>query len=290
MVVILQLIVRTNNYNLKDIVVRALTGIAFIGILISAISWNQYSTAALFFIFSCIGTYEFYRILMGKELSHNLRSGIVANIWVYLILAAVSIIDSIDLYYIALIIPLAVILILQELFAKDDIPYQNISSTLFALLYITVPFASLNYLSFNGDLYDKIGLSTNWNLLIGFFIILWTNDSMAYLTGRLIGRTKLFERVSPKKTWEGFVGGVAFAVVAGYLFGYFTDSSTFHWMIMAVIIGVFGTLGDLTESLLKRSGNVKDSGTIFPGHGGVLDRFDGILLSAPLIIVYLLYI
>lgn len=213
-----------------------------------------------------------------------------ANVWVYLVLSAVAIIDEVDVYYVALVIPMAIILILQELFSKDDIPYQNISSTLFALFYITMPFASLNYLSFNEDLYTKIGLSTNWNLLIGFFIILWTNDSMAYLTGRLIGRTKLFERVSPKKTWEGFFGGVGFAVLAGYLFGYFTESSTMHWMIMAVIIGVFGTLGDLSESLLKRSGDVKDSGTIFPGHGGVLDRFDGILLSAPLIIIYLLYI
>ncbi len=106
----------------------------------------------------------------------------------------------------------------------------------------------------------------------------------------MFGRTKLFERVSPKKTWEGFVGGVAFAVLAGYLFAYFTDSSVMHWMILAVIIGVFGTLGDLSESLLKRSGDVKDSGNILPGHGGVLDRFDGILLSAPLVLVYLLYI
>jgi phosphatidate cytidylyltransferase len=253
------------------------------------VSYNEYSNAILFLIFSTIGSIEFYKILEKNELSHNIKYGAFVNIWVYTILS-LFFIEIIDFHWIALCIPILILLVLLEFFIKDTIPYQNISSTLFALFYITLPFAALNYLSFNEAIYSKIELGTNWSLLLGYFIILWTNDSAAYATGRLFGRTKLFERVSPKKTWEGFIGGVGFAVLAGYLFSYFTESSSFHWMIMAVIIGVFGTLGDLSESLLKRSGNVKDSGNILPGHGGVLDRFDGILLSAPLIVVYLLYV
>lgn len=274
---------------MNNLFVRILTGVVFIGLVVFCISYHKYSTAGLFLVFSTIGSIEFYKILEKNELSHNVKYGAFTNIWVYTILALVFI-EVIDFYWLALCIPMLVLLVLLEFFVKDNIPYQNISSTLFALFYITLPFAALNYLSFNEEIYSKINLSTNWSLLLGYFIILWTNDSTAYATGRLIGRTKLFERVSPKKTWEGFVGGVAFAVLAGYLFAYFTESSALHWMVMAVIIGVFGTLGDLSESLLKRSGNVKDSGNILPGHGGILDRFDGILLSAPLIVVYLLYV
>jgi phosphatidate cytidylyltransferase len=274
---------------LKNLLIRSLTGVIFIGLVVFCVSYNEYSNAILFLIFSTIGSIEFYKILEKNELSHNIKYGAFVNIWVYTILS-LFFIEIIDFHWIALCIPILILLVLLEFFIKDTIPYQNISSTLFALFYITLPFASLNYLSFNEAIYSKIGLGTNWSLLLGYFIILWTNDSAAYATGRLFGRTKLFERVSPKKTWEGFIGGVGFAVLAGYLFSYFTESSSFHWMIMAVIIGVFGTLGDLSESLLKRSGNVKDSGNILPGHGGVLDRFDGILLSAPLIVVYLLYV
>lgn len=274
---------------MNNLFLRILTGIVFIGLVVACISWNKYSTAGLFLFFSTVGSIEFYKILEKNELSHNIKYGAFVNIWVYSILS-LYFIEVIDFQWIALCVPMLILLVLLEFFVKDNIPYQNISSTLFALFYITLPFAALNYLSFNDAIYAKIGLSTKWSLLLGYFIILWTNDSAAYATGRVFGRTKLFERVSPKKTWEGFIGGVAFSVLAGYLFSYFTDSSPMHWMIMSVVIGVFGTLGDLSESLLKRSGNVKDSGSILPGHGGILDRFDGILLSSPLIVVYLLFI
>lgn len=277
---------------MKDVLIRIATGVLFIGVVIGCISWNQYSTAALFFVFSMIGTFEFYRILEKNELSHNLRYGLITNAWIYGVLTLVFI-GELDFHLISLCIPMVIILVLLELFSDDNIPYQNISSTLFATFYITLPFACLNYLSFNKEIYDTIGLDQGWSLLAGYFIILWTNDSMAYVSGRLLGRTKLFERVSPKKTWEGFIGGVVFAVLAAYLFALFTGVDNEHiykWIVMSVIIGVLGTLGDLSESLLKRSGDVKDSGSILPGHGGVLDRFDGILLSAPLVLVYLLYI
>lgn len=261
----------------------------FVATIILCISWHEYSAAVLFLVFSSLGTIEFYQILNKKDLSHNTKYGPFVNVVVYTLLTLVFF-DIISDKFLFLIVPLMLILVLQELFTKDEIPYQNISSTLFALLYITLPFAALNYISFNLEIYAKIGLSENWSLLTGFFIILWASDSMAYLVGSKLGKHKLFPRVSPGKTWEGFIGGVVFSILAGYLYSYFTGSSAFHWIIMAVIISVFGMLGDLSESLLKRSAGVKDSGNLLPGHGGVLDRFDGIFFSSPLILTYLLFI
>ena len=275
---------------MSNLVQRSITGVLFVALIILCISWNQYSTGILFLIASTLGTYEFYQILNKKKLSQNTKYGPFVNLIVYTLLSLVFIDVIEDYRYLFLIVPLMLILVLQELYYEGSIPYQNISSTLFALFYITMPFAILNYLSFNNEIYEKISLSENWSLLAGFFIILWTSDSMAYVTGRLIGKHKLFPRVSPGKTWEGFIGGILFSILSGYLFSYFTESSVFHWIVMALIISIFGMLGDLSESLLKRSGGVKDSGNILPGHGGILDRFDGILLSAPLVLCYLLFI
>jgi phosphatidate cytidylyltransferase len=128
-------------------------------------------------------------------------------------------------------------------------------------------------------------------LPIGFFFILWANDTAAYFVGRFLGKNKLYEKVSPNKTWEGLFGGVAFAIFFGWLFAKYVDVlPSSQWMWIAAIIAVFGNLGDLFESHLKRSYGVKDSGKIIPGHGGVLDRFDGLLLALPLVIFYIKFI
>jgi phosphatidate cytidylyltransferase len=124
--------------------------------------------------------------------------------------------------------------------------------------------------------------------VIGVFVILWSNDSGAYLAGRLFGKRKLFERISPKKTWEGFFGGAIIALVASFFYWKFTESlSMDQWLCIAVIIATTGTLGDLVESLFKRSIAIKDSGSLIPGHGGFLDRFDGLLLSMPFILTFI---
>ncbi len=282
---------------MSNLVLRSITGVLFVATIILCISWNKFSAGLLFLVFSTLGTVEFYQILNKKELSNNTKYGPFVNVVVYSLLT-LAFIEIIDYRFLFLIVPLLLILVVQELFMKDTIPYQNISSTLFGILYITLPFAALNYISFNEEFYSKIGLSGNWSLLTGFFIILWTSDSMAYLVGRKFGKHKLFPRVSPGKTWEGFIGGVVFAVIAGYIYSLVTKdvqadstiNASLHWIVMSLIISVFGMLGDLSESLLKRSGGVKDSGSLLPGHGGVLDRFDGIFFSSPIILTYLLFI
>jgi phosphatidate cytidylyltransferase len=126
------------------------------------------------------------------------------------------------------------------------------------------------------------------NILVGFFIILWIYDSGAYVFGVSFGKHRLFERISPKKSWEGFIGGSIVAISAANVISvFFTELRLFDWLIISAIIIVFGTFGDLVESLLKRELNIKDSGNILPGHGGILDRFDGIFLSVPIIFAYL---
>ena len=131
-------------------------------------------------------------------------------------------------------------------------------------------------------------------LIIGLFILIWTNDTFAYIVGKSIGRNKLFERISPKKTIEGFVGGILFAIFAGYLISkYYIQASAEHseksiiiWTSIAVIVGVAGTIGDLIESKFKRIAGVKDSGSIMPGHGGILDRLDSVIFVAPIIFLF----
>jgi len=149
------------------------------------------------------------------------------------------------------------------------------------IIYAIIPFTFFYALGFLGN-------SFNFHVPLAFLIMLWSNDTGAYLSGYFFGRTKLFERHSPKKTWEGFVGGVLIAALAGYILSnFYHELSWDKWVIMAVLIGCFGTLGDLVESMFKRSINIKDSGGILPGHGGLLDRFDGLLLSAPIVYAYL---
>ena len=147
----------------------------------------------------------------------------------------------------------------------------------------------LYYFSFIDN--NQFGGSYYYQIVLGFFFLLWANDTGAYLVGRKLGRTKLFERISPKKTWEGSLGGAVLGIGVGYLNAQiFTDLSLFNWIIVALLVVVFGSLGDLVESLFKRSLNIKDSGKLLPGHGGLLDRFDGIFIAAPIVYTYLRFI
>jgi phosphatidate cytidylyltransferase len=187
-----------------------------------------------------------------------------------------------------LLLPLMLFL---SLFSGSGSPIVNVSLSFFGILYIAVPFSlwSLTVLKeeFVYDLGNRIEYTPHY--LLGFFFLVWSNDTFAYLVGKPLGRTKLFERISPKKTWEGFIGGVVLTQGVAYILSiYFTELPLRDWMVIGAIVSVFGTLGDLVESMFKRSLNVKDSGGILPGHGGILDRFDGVLLASPFVVTYLL--
>lgn len=173
--------------------------------------------------------------------------------------------------------PALFMMFILELYLKSARPFQNVGTYLLGIVYIGIPMVLLSLLAF------KNGQYASWRVF-GPLLLTWINDSMAYFTGSFLGKTPFFPRISPKKTWEGTVGGVIFTFGVAYLLSNFiTDYTAKEWMALALIVGVFGTLGDLVESMLKRSAQIKDSGSLIPGHGGLLDRFDAFIFAIPFI-------
>ena len=165
-------------------------------------------------------------------------------------------------------------------------PIFNIGVSLMGIVYVAIPFALLSYLI----VFDKDAMTGiyNPNILLGYLFLIWTSDTCAYLAGRSFGKRKLFNRISPKKTWEGAAGGFILSLILAYVLSiYFTSLTIPNWLIIAAIVVITGIFGDLTESMFKRSVGIKDSGVLLPGHGGILDRFDAVFISAPCIWVYL---
>lgn len=259
---------------------RAITGFFFILVLIGAVLWSPFSFVPFFTIMAAMCAHEFYRMVSSEQVKPMREIGLVFAALTTGIIGLVCLNLIPQTLLLAPVIFIFAIYI-AALFRKTTQPITDVSYTLFGLLYTAVPFCFFIALGFLNGAYNAY-------IPLGFLILLWTNDTGAYLAGRSFGRYKLFERISPNKTWEGFIGGVVLAIVVGLnLARYFQELSSSQWALMALIIGVFGTLGDLVESMLKRNLGVKDSGNILPGHGGVLDRFDGLLMAAPLVYIFL---
>ena len=274
---------------MKELFTRSITGALFVCLLITAIIWNKYSVAGLFFIVSLIGLYEFFNLMSKAGFNPKKSFSISIGAIIYFIITMYSF-KEFSFKYLLFIFPLLVILVAVELFRKQDTPISNIAFSIMGILYVIIPFSILNFFAYESNYPSVLGIEDNehqyW-LLLGFFVIQWASDTGAYVFGSLFGKRKLAVNISPNKTWEGSIGGLILAIVTGYIFASITTSAELHWMNIAIIVVVFGTLGDLTESQIKRSCGVKDSGNILPGHGGVLDRFDGVLFSAPFVLAYL---
>ncbi|HLG02883.1 MAG TPA: phosphatidate cytidylyltransferase [Bacteroidia bacterium] len=281
----------------KNLLQRSITGIIFVAVLVGAILWNAYSMAALFLLIIILGLREFYALAEKTGARPQKVLGILLGILIFLLIfllqTHVKIPTGFNTRYAILLVILLFpfLLFIIELIRKSETAFSNVAFTLLGCLYISVPFALWNIpvieYSFKGA---NPGFHYNLHLLLGFFILLWTNDTMAYVCGRLFGKHKLLERISPKKTWEGFIGGFLFAVAGGWVVSkYYIEFSEMEWMIIAAVISVTGTAGDLVESMFKRNTGVKDAGTLLPGHGGILDRFDGVLMASPFVVVLMLY-
>ena len=174
-------------------------------------------------------------------------------------------------------------MLVSELYRKKTNPLHNWAYFIMGQVFIAMPFSLLPFIAYISG-YQPL-------VLLAVFATIWVNDTGAYLVGVTLGKHRLFERISPKKSWEGFFGGAVVALLSGYVFSLLIpEISLIQWFLFSEIIVVFGTYGDLIESLLKRTVNVKDSGTIIPGHGGILDRFDSMLLAAPVIFIYLSFL
>ena len=194
--------------------------------------------------------------------------------------------------YFLLIIPVMLIIMIAQLYRKAKNPFDSLAHTFFSVLYTALPFSLFPFAAFS-----KSGLESllphhlapfSPGLIIGFFLLLWTNDTGAYLTGITFGRHRLMERISPKKTWEGFFGGALLAVIAAWVLSdWLGIIDSVRWIIVALLISITGTYGDLIESMLKRSLGIKDSGSVLPGHGGFLDRFDSTIIAFPMVFLFI---
>jgi phosphatidate cytidylyltransferase len=262
---------------------RAITGFFFIIVMIGSQLLGPIVLSGFYLILSLFCLNEFYGLNIKSGIAVNRMAGLITGLLLFagFGLIAIQVNRPIQYNFIFLLTLATSGIFISELFKISVSPLTNIAYTFLGLLFVVVPFLFFFGLAFIGEGYTP-------HLTLGFLIMLWSNDTGAYLTGRAFGRTKLFERHSPKKTWEGFIGGILIAAIAGYILSiYFNDLTWKQWVTVAVLIGSFGTLGDLVESMFKRSINIKDSGSILPGHGGLLDRFDGLLLAAPIVYTYI---
>ncbi|MCX6181483.1 MAG: phosphatidate cytidylyltransferase [Bacteroidetes bacterium] len=259
---------------------RATTGILFVLVLLSAM-WYSFATfAALFAVISLIGLNEFYGLFKNSVIQPNRILGLLIGALAYCSFIAYTL-DHNYMAWASLSIPLVVCIFIAELYRKTDQPFTNIALTISGIGYVILPFGFLLVANYE----EMATFSTRkFDIAFAFFFMLWANDTGAYFSGTKYGKHKLFERISPKKSWEGFIGGAIAALIIGFVcHSIFQSYTLVFWLLMALTVVIFGTLGDLAESMLKRSLGIKDSGTILPGHGGILDRFDGLLLAAPMV-------
>lgn len=281
---------------MNDTVKRAISGAIYVILLIASINFSTESFFVLFGIFLLIAVYEFCNLVQinslipiliaalfysaiiivsyYKQLAEEIIFNILKNRY--------NLILDINIVYKVLLV-ITLLVSLKCIYFLFDDKIQTISTAskyIYLLGYIFLSFIFITKIPFGIRGYNP-------KIIISIFILIWTNDTFAFIVGKSIGKRKLYERVSPKKTVEGFIGGIIFAVIAGYLISiYYIEGATTIWMIIALIVGVFGTIGDLIESKFKRIAAVKDSGAIMPGHGGVLDRLDSVIFASPIVFLF----
>lgn len=268
-----------NKYN--NLTQRVIVAILGVIVIISAIYWNEWSYFAVFLTITFLSLREFYK-LVGLDGYLPLTfwgtlTGIL--IFTFTFLVQKNLVGR-EVFY--LVFPFGSIIYFIKLYKKSEVkPFTNIAYTFLGILYVAIPFSLLHVIAFCTGKYQ-------FELVTGILLLTWASDTGGYFAGTLFGRTKLFVRISPKKSWEGFVGGAVLTLVIAFaLSSYMGILPLWKWMTIGILTVIAGTYGDLVESLFKRSINIKDSGESLPGHGGFLDRFDALLLSLPFIAAFL---
>ena len=277
---------------MNNFIVRTITGVLFVAVLVCSFLRPQ-AMVLLFSLITGLTIWEFTGLVNNREkVTVNRLISTVAGVYFFFAVAGFSS----DLTPSAVFIPYLVSIIylmVAELYLKNEDPIHDWAYTMMAQLYIALPFSLLNTLAFHSTpqgfvTYDAV-------LPLSVFVFLWMNDTGAYLCGSLLGKHKLFPRISPGKSWEGSIGGGILVMAVAVLVWYLTDQyqlnqlglTAIEWAGLGLTVVIFGTWGDLVESLFKRTLGIKDSGNILPGHGGMLDRFDSSLLAIPAAVVYL---
>lgn len=274
---------------------RVITGTIFGAVMLGGVFGGAYTFIVLFCFILVASLIEFFSLVFQDQPFKMFRviTGTVGGTLLYLYLASLIISTKLSLAWYSysffdnnlffyILIGYLFLFFLAELFLGLEKPFSNIGLYLTGVLYIGVPYYFLLDIGI-----DETSIYEPYRIF-GLLLLTWANDSWAYLIGSKFGKTPLFKRISPKKTWEGTLGGIALTIFTGYLLSlFFQEWRVIDWIIIALIVGIFGTLGDLVESMLKRSLGIKDSGSILPGHGGLLDRFDGFMFMIPFVYIFL---
>ena len=275
----------------KNLVTRTVAGVVLVAVIIAATVWSPYSFGLLFMLISLLATQELLKLLTKRT---TFLGGVSAVLFLAIYAEHASMFSErmIVIVWVVYGMSLLAAMIGQLWNTKTD-PLEAWMHIAYSQIYVALPFALINMIAFFRGQFTPV-------LVLSMLVFIWANDSFAYLTGSLFGRHRLFERVSPKKSWEGFIGGNLFALVAAYVMSIVDQPLSnllvghngaslelWQWLVFAQIVVVFGTFGDLVESLLKRRLGVKDSGVAIPGHGGLLDRFDILIFAAPVVACYL---
>ena len=289
---------------MKNLIIRALTGVVFLAVMISGILYSPATFGVLFTVITAFSLWEFTGIV-------NMRADVEVNRFITTVAGCCLFVGFFGyaagipggaLLFIPWLLSMIYMLV-SELYLKRESPLNNWAYAMMAQVYVALPFSLLSLVEFarlGGQTSHEFGTAAGAWLVLAIYVFLWTNDTGAYCVGSLLGRHKLFPRVSPGKSWEGSIGGGVLAVVVALLVAFLGPKdnveaggvtvfglTALQWVGFALTVVVFGTWGDLIESLFKRQMGIKDSGNILPGHGGMLDRFDSSLLAIPAAVVYL---
>ncbi|MEL6866557.1 MAG: phosphatidate cytidylyltransferase [Bacteroidota bacterium] len=278
---------------MKGLLKRASTAVIFVLVMLAGLYGGRYSFVALFALITALCLWEFLDLtLAGKDANRRqVRKGIglLLGLLPFLLVSVLKLelANSPEEYILITLItffPLVFLFFIFELFTISEQPFRNVAFVVLGMVYIGIPFALLDFIAFDESYFYV-------NTVFGLLLLTWSNDTAAYLVGSQIGKTPLFPRISPKKTWEGSTGGAVITMLIAFgLSQFFTELSSSQWLILSIIVIIFGSIGDLVESMLKRSLQIKDSGSMLPGHGGFLDRFDAFIFLLPFAAAYLLYI
>ena len=286
------------NPKIKDILIRAASGAVMLAVMLTAMLWSVWSFAALLVVITAGVTWEHLRLSehCGAQPQKAMAMGLALLVVTPFVLVLLNnedylLTDSVGVAFVmTFVIMIATLVVLfVELFRQRETPIQNVGATILPALQVALPIAMLSLLPLMGEGYNY-GEGYHYNAwrVVAFFSIIWANDVFAFLVGITLGRHRLCERISPKKSWEGFIGGIVAAVGVALLAAHLLGENMYVWAGLGLVSSLAAVAGDLIESMFKRAAGVKDSGAIMPGHGGWFDRFDAVLTAAPVAVIYLL--